>query len=81
LLVVSFITSLQLNLWTTLTKQNTVESRPIILHAQNKTAVKASVLLTGIDWLLVTKQETGRFIPAQITAKVNYELLSQYHYN
>ena len=58
LLDVSLITSLKPNLCTTVTKQNTVENKFIVSHAQNATALRTNVFLTGIRRLLVTN--TGR---------------------
>jgi hypothetical protein len=58
LLDVSLITSLKPNLCTTVTTQNTAENKFIVSQAQNTTALRTNVFLTGIRRLLVIN--TGR---------------------
>jgi hypothetical protein len=53
LLGVSFVTSPQSHLCTSLAIQNTTENNRIISYAQNTTAFQANVFLTGIRRLLV----------------------------
>jgi hypothetical protein len=51
---VQFITSLKSTVFVALTKKNTKENI-ILHHAQDTIELLPSVLLTGINWLLVTK--------------------------
>jgi hypothetical protein len=77
LLVVSFITSLNSNLYTVISIQNTKENNCIISHAQNTTALQPNVSLTGImgRW---SQPRGGRLSQAQTTGKVTCKLHSHY---
>jgi hypothetical protein len=72
---VSFIISLKSSLCTVLITQNTTEYVCVFLYAQNVAAVQLSVFLTGISWLMVTKQRTVGFP----SAKMNWQLHSHCH--
>ena len=61
LLVVSLMTSPQLNLHTALTAPNATEHNFVTSHAQNTTALQSSIFLTGIHRLLVTNKERSAF--------------------
>jgi len=47
------IPSFKSNLCTTLTRYNTTENNSINSYAQDKIALQANIVLTGIHWLLV----------------------------
>jgi hypothetical protein len=74
LLGVSYTTSPRSNLCTALTTQNTIENT---LHAQNTTALRPSVFVTGIRRLLVTAKD-GWLTSVQTTVKVNRTLHNHY---
>jgi hypothetical protein len=62
LLRVSFITSLNWNLWTCVGTRNSAENSCIISHAQSTTVLQSSAFFTGIHRLLVTNKGRSAFL-------------------
>jgi hypothetical protein len=76
---VSLATSLNSNLCTSPTKQDTTENNCIISHAQ--TQLHFCPMCFQVEYIGYWSQtREGRLFPAQTTANVNCKLFRQYHY-